>query len=211
MMFTKDCTGPNSAQELVTDSLILNGARRARAWLGDFGIPAFLLLCVLPHRLPPVGEPLDMGSALFLCALPLFFIALSFRLWSNSYVKTPSFNGDGPYRFLRNPREFGALLAYAAAGLALAVELWALFGLLVLAFVHLSFTSLVKEREYFAVAGGGYLRYQSRVPRWLPRFTPGSNRERLDQSWLHAFIEEKWSFLWFLAFCVLFGLRRHGL
>jgi protein-S-isoprenylcysteine O-methyltransferase Ste14 len=73
---------------------------------------------------------------------------------------------SGIYARSQNPMYLGMLALYAAAAYLLA-DVW---GLLVLAFLVVAMDRLVvpsEERRLEHRFGGGFRRYEERVPRWL--------------------------------------------
>jgi protein-S-isoprenylcysteine O-methyltransferase Ste14 len=74
----------------------------------------------------------------------------------------------GPYRFVRNPMYVGAIAVIFGAGLALSSPAIVLLAALAAPASHL-FVVFYEEPALKARFGESYLRYTSRVPRWLIR------------------------------------------
>ncbi|MGA9115692.1 MAG: isoprenylcysteine carboxylmethyltransferase family protein [Bacteroidota bacterium] len=107
----------------------------------------------------------------------------SLRLWGVSFAGSETrTTGDvggtylitgGPFAYVRNPLYLGNMVIYAGVGwMSLALFPWLLIA--AAAWFYLQYSLIVaREEEYLAVRfGGEYLRYASRVRRFLPRLTP---------------------------------------
>lgn len=84
---------------------------------------------------------------------------------------------EGPYRHVRNPMIFGViagLIAEALVSRAPALAGWALF----FCAANMIYLPISEEPALERRYGDPYRRYRENVPRWLPRITPWSDRER---------------------------------
>lgn len=141
--------------------------------------------------------------------LPAVILGLILRLWSRGYTRAEGFVWDGPYRYMRNPVESGALFAFAGAAVVLQLPWWYILLCLLLALAYLNFASLHYEREFYLRFGAPFLRYKQRVRRWIPSSLPGANRSNRSFRMAHAFYNERLTLLWLLGYAAVFALRRH--
>src|SRR5438045_2463837 len=123
-MEPNDPTGDRPSQHdgPLGDSFLVGYASRARHISHEFGWPVLLLYLVGPGAMPgPVAAILPFY---LLLSLPAMLSGLWLRLWSKGYYRRDGFIIDGPYRYVRNPVELGALLVYAGGGILMALPWW---------------------------------------------------------------------------------------
>lgn len=206
-MSANDSTGQGTLQEQSgAESSLVSSATKIRKYSRQFGWPFLLLLLVSPLNLLDFHESLLI---LFLIGCPSIGVGLALRLWARGYVgKQGVFVVDGPFRYVRNPVELGAVLAYAGAGIILGVQWWCNLGILVLAILYLSFVAIPVERQLYSDFGTTYLKYSQRVKRWWPSHYPAANRSNLSFSFLSAFANEKESLLWLAGYVCVYAIRR---
>lgn len=172
----------------------------------QFGWPMLILYLVGPRL------EFDDGGSLFLllAALPVFTSGVFLRLWARGFSRDEGFVMDGPYRYVRNPVELGALICFAGGAILMGHPTWYCILVLVIAMIFLSFVGTVKDRALAAKLGPVYLRYARRVGRWIPSHLPGSNRSNRSFSLMDGLKWERESLLWALGFILVYALRRHG-
>src|SRR5580700_1157202 len=102
----------------------------------------------------------------------LCFIGATIRYWASGYLRKDSRPAvGGPYGFVRNPLYLGTYLM--ALGTALAIENWALLGLMTVLFaVVYHYIILDEETKLHRIFGQSYSQYQASVPRFFPRIWP---------------------------------------
>jgi len=105
------------------------------------------------------------------------------RLWASGHIeKTERLATGGPYAHTRNPLYVGSLLLALGVGVAVASP-WAV---LVIALYYAAFyPAVVREEAAFLRQrfGEEYVAWESAVPLFLPRLTPGGPRSsRFDWS-----------------------------
>jgi protein-S-isoprenylcysteine O-methyltransferase Ste14 len=172
----------------------------------QFGWPALVLLTLAPHSTGGLGWTEYSGVFLAL-GLPVLLCGLALRLWARGYNRKEGFVIDGPYRYIRNPVEVGALLTYVGAGLVLGLPWWFTLALGLITIFFLSIVGLQVDRDLSLFFGRPFLRYSRRVKRWIPTRLPGTNRTDRNFSLSQAFLHEKESLLWICGFLVVFALR----
>lgn len=155
--FRNDTPGVIAPPPLVFASFLILGVASDRLFLGGSSY--------LPEVLRYVLAP-----ALILAALVFLAGALGgfrrARTRAEPWEPTTAIVTGGVYRITRNPMYVGMALAYA--GLALAADSPAALALLVPAVLVIQHGVILREERYLeAKFGGEYLRYKTRVRRWL--------------------------------------------
>jgi len=202
-----DSTSDESLQELgLSESWWVGLSARCHKSSKEFGWPILALFLAGPAVPKADITELYMYAAL---GLPAVVLGFCLRLWSRGYLRGEGFVWDGPYRYVRNPVESGALFVYGGAGALLQLPWWYNLSSLAIGLLYLNFSSLYYERVIFRSLGAPFLRYKQRVRRWVPSSLPGSNRTNRSFTLLHALYNERRSLLWIAAYAVVFGLRRH--
>ena len=84
-------------------------------------------------------------------------------------VPTKQLLGDGPYRFTRNPMNFGAVFWLAGWAVVANSPTALVIGVGGFAALVLSYIKLVEERELAQRFGGAYTEYRRRTPFFFPR------------------------------------------
>lgn len=121
---------------------------------------------VPPEWLRPLGWLLGAAGATIGLACVFLFVTAG-RGTPAPFDPPRVFVATGPYRYVRNPMYVGAVLALVGGGLvvqsvsilALAAVFWALSHLMVVFYEEPAL-----ERRF----GDSFVRYRSRVHRWLP-------------------------------------------
>ncbi len=173
----------------------------------QFGWPALLLYLLGPRS--QVGHDSWAAIILLWLGIPAVLSGLSLRLWARGYYRVDGFVMDGPYRYVRNPVELGAVFGFVGASIIMGLPAWYTVLILVLAVVYLSFVGLAADRLLVERYGGAYLRYSRRLSRWLPNSLPAANRSNRSFSVLHALSFERESLVWAAAYIAVFAIRRH--
>jgi protein-S-isoprenylcysteine O-methyltransferase Ste14 len=137
-------------------------ARRIRVPLGF--LAAVLYLAELWRRAPR-PDAVAWSLALVLPGLWL-------RAYAAGYVKKNSeLTVTGPYAHTRNPLYLGSMLM--AAGFALALLSWPVALVLALGFGVIYIPVIASEERFLRATFPGFDAYCMRVPRLIPRLTPG--------------------------------------
>lgn len=183
---------------------VLGTAAKARRISRLFGWPALLLFLIAPATQPWASPLMRLAVA-----SPAFLLALGVRLWARGFQREQGFVLNGPYRYVRNPVEVGAVLGFLGAGLVLGLPLWYVPLVVVIAMVYMSFLSMATDKALALQIGPSYLRYSQRVGRWWPSWLPGVNRATRTYSLMHSLKFEGESLVWALGLGVVYGLRAH--
>lgn len=184
-------------------------ARILRKASRQFGWPMLIFLLLGPGAVT-TPHPEMFGLYLSIGSLPILG-GLFLRVWARGYLREDGFVVDGPYRYVRNPVELGAISIYTGAGIVLGLAMWYLISVIFVAFTFLSITASVYEGELQVKYGGPYLRYCRRVRRWIPSRLPGTNRSARTFSVLHALKQERESLLWLTLYLIAFAARQNWL
>jgi len=137
-------------------------ARRIRVPLGF--LTAGLYLFELGRRAP---QPTAVAWSLLL-VLP----GLWLRGYAAGYVKkNKELTQTGPYAHTRNPLYLGSMLM--AAGFALALLSWPVAVVLAAGFAVIYVPVIASEERFLRATFADFDEYCSRVPRLIPRLTPG--------------------------------------
>ena len=197
-------TGQDSSSTPEKDSMLFLFAARCRKISPDFGWPSLLLLLLGP------GDPIPQSEIFyyFFLAVPIAFCALFLRLMSQGYDRRKYFVVTGPYRYVRNPVELGSLLGFSAAATALSLPVWYTLSILVLAALYMSLISISYERDLKRNFGTAFVKYASRVRRWIPLSLPAMNPSAQDYSFHLAVINERWTWAWVMGFLVIYAFRQ---
>ncbi len=185
------------------DSAVVNLASFARKTFPQFGVPVLILFLVAPRELEWLK---NSAWILALAGLPVALLGIGLRLWSRGFKRADGMVVDGPYRYVRNPVELGAVLGFTGAGIALGIQFWFLAVILFLAVAWMSFASLAAEREVFLIRGGAYLRFMRRVRRWIPTRYAATNRSNSAHSLTHALKFEKDTIVWLVGYAVVYAI-----
>lgn len=188
-------------------SRLVRAAAKARKLSPQFGWPTLLAFLIGPFRSEEMTPQWEFG--LRAAGILLIVGALALRLATRGYHRKNGFVINGPYRYIRNPVETGAVWGMAGAGLLLKLPIWYVVVVLVIGKIFLSFASLSYEKELLRTLEGNYFRYTKRVKRWFPSLLPGVNRVNRDYSFLSATREEKDSLIWFAAWVGVYAVRSH--
>jgi protein-S-isoprenylcysteine O-methyltransferase Ste14 len=106
-------------------------------------------------------------------SLLLVIPGICLRAYASGYVKkNAELTMTGPYAYTRNPLYLGSMLiafgfAFASRGIWIAVALAVLFAVIYVPVIR-------GEEQFLRSKFPGFNEYASRVPRLLPRLTPGS-------------------------------------
>jgi protein-S-isoprenylcysteine O-methyltransferase Ste14 len=204
-----DSTFLSSEQVSTADreSTLYRVAARCRKVSQYFGWPMLVAL-----MFAPVNPDLDYNYVYyFFLAVPIGLSSLVLRLMSQGFDRNQYLVVNGPYRYIRNPVELGALLGYTAAATALALPAWYTLSLLTLSLLYMSFVSIAYERDLKRRYGSHYVKYARRVRRWFPLELPATNPEMQDYSFHLALVNERNAGLWLLGYILVFSLRQHFL
>jgi protein-S-isoprenylcysteine O-methyltransferase Ste14 len=138
-------------------------ARRIRVPLGF--LAAAIYLYELWQRAPQ--------SAAVLWSLALVLPGLWLRGYAAGYVKkNRELTQTGPYAHTRNPLYLGSMLI--AFGFALALLSWPVALVLAAGFLIIYVPVIASEERFLRATFPGFDAYCSRVPRLVPRITPGT-------------------------------------
>ncbi len=141
-------------------------ARRIRVPLGF--VTAALYLFELWRRAP---RPSAMAWSLVLVIPGLWL-----RAYASGYVKkNEELTTSGPYAHTRNPLYLGSMLM--AAGFAAALLSWPVALVLAIGFLIIYVPVIAGEERFLRATFSGFDEYCRRVPRLLPRLTPGRGTE----------------------------------
>jgi protein-S-isoprenylcysteine O-methyltransferase Ste14 len=139
-------------------------ARRIRVPLGF--LAAALYLFELWRR-PPVPAAVAWSLALVLPGLWL-------RAYASGYVKkNAELTQTGPYAHTRNPLYLGSILI--AAGFAVALLSWPVALVLACGFAVIYVPVIAGEEQFLRATFPEFDDYCRRVPRLIPRLSPGSD------------------------------------
>lgn len=137
-------------------------ARRIRVPLGF--VTAALYLFELWRR-PP-----ELSAVIW--SLGLVLPGLWLRGYASGYVKkNQELTTTGPYAYTRNPLYLGSILM--AAGFAVALLSWPVALLLAVGFLVIYVPVIASEERFLRATFSEFDEYCRRVPRLIPRFTPG--------------------------------------
>ena len=137
-------------------------ARRIRVPLG-FVAAIFYLWQLVAHK--PQITPIVWSLLLVLPGLAL-------RSYASGYVKKNSeLTQTGPYAHTRNPLYLGSMLM--AAGFAVALMSWPFALTLLVGFIVIYVPVIASEEKFLRRTFPDFEDYCRRVPRILPRLTPG--------------------------------------
>ena len=149
-------------------------------------IPAIILMLTADSRFPP--KLIRPSQICFWLALLAAGIGAVLCVWTaNLFTKyddgTPApwdpprkLVVIGPYRYVSNPMISGVLLLLLAE--ALLLHSWPIGAWMMLFLVgNAIYFPLVGEKGLEKRFGDEYLKYQARVPRWIPRLRPWENSE----------------------------------
>ena len=202
-----DRTADDSLQEVeLKDSKWLDWAQAVRKISSQFGLPMLLLFAAGPRGSEPIRGA--MALYLFIVGTPGILGGVFLRLWSRGYRRVDGFVVDGPYRYVRNPVELGAMLIYTGSGVLLGLSWLYVSFCLLLALVYLSFAGIASDKQLTILHGGRFFRYSQRIGRWWPNRLPAANRTNRTYSLLHAVVQERESLLWVFGFLLVLALRQ---
>lgn len=186
---------------------LLRWAQIARRVSSRFGWPYLLLLLATPHLLVQAAD--ETSLVLVFLGVPAVICGLALRWWALGYKREEGFVMDGPFRYVRNPVELGAVMIYSGCAVIMGVPWWFNLICMAISVAYLSFASLAYENDKFRIAGSAYLRYRKRVKRWVPSSLPGTNRTNRTYSLRLALTNDKFALVWVLGYFVVFALKRN--
>src|SRR5512146_461582 len=138
-------------------------ARRIRVPLGF--VTAALYLFDLCRKEPHHGA--------IAWSLLLVLPGLWLRGYASGYVKkNRELTQTGPYAYTRNPLYLGSILI--AAGFAVALLSWPVGAMLAAMFLIIYVPVIASEERFLRSTFADFDAYCRRVPRLIPRFTPGA-------------------------------------
>ncbi len=167
----------------------MSDIHRRRSWLPIVPIAAGIILPYLATYLDPLLPEVSLGYLRW-AGVPVFLAGLAVamdcrRLIYNpeQWEEAPTAAGipkhlivSGPYRYVRNPMLLGMVLI--VLGEALFTESPGIFTYLAAFFIFLNFIMIPgEERRLEERFGGSYLRYKSKIHRWLPATSPYENNK----------------------------------
>ena len=137
-------------------------ARRIRVPLGF--LTAALYLFELGRRAPHLSA--------IAWSLLLVLPGLWLRAYASGYVKkNRELTQTGPYAYTRNPLYLGSILI--AAGFAIALRSWPVAVMLTTMFLIIYVPVIASEERFLRSNFADFAAYCQRVPRLLPRISPG--------------------------------------
>ena len=121
----------------------------------------------------------DVNSDGFRVGIPIAVLGELIRIWASCFIEKKGrlFACSGPYAYVRNPLYVGNFLV----GLGVAVvmgRIWILAAYVVGFIVLYSGTVREEEKELRERFGAPYVKYLKEVPRFFPRITPYSERQK---------------------------------
>ena len=121
----------------------------------------------------------DINVDGFCVGIPIAVLGEMIRIWASGFIekKGKLFASSGPYAYVRNPLYVGNFLL----GLGVAVvmgRIWILAAYVVGFIVLYSGTIREEEKELRERFGAPYAKYLKEVPRFIPRITPYSGRQK---------------------------------
>jgi protein-S-isoprenylcysteine O-methyltransferase Ste14 len=148
--------------------------------------------------------------AVTVAALACFVLGAILRVWGTAYLGSGVMRGSamqgnqvvaaGPYRYVRNPLYLGGWLLAAGVSILMPPSGAAFFLVSYSIFVLI----LIFAEEHFLSAkqGDGYQQYRLRVPRLLPRVTPGDVTSSARPRWVEALLAEIYPVGFALCFAI---------
>jgi protein-S-isoprenylcysteine O-methyltransferase Ste14 len=138
--------------------------------------------------------------------LILLLFGAGIRIWAqmhlrNRLVKTLEFTSSGPYQLVRNPLYIGNTLIILA-GAFFSGLLWMAPVSLVWCAIFYSVIVRYEEHGLGKHFGEPYLRYNARVPRWLPRVGAMQQFQFVNEHFGHAVLAELQCFLIIVPFAL---------
>ncbi len=188
----------------LNESALVSAAQLCRRSSRYCGWPVLLMYAL--------GPAVDLTTFvnqkhLLLVGGPAILLGLILRIWARGYQRKEGFVLDGPYRYVRNPVELGAVLVYLGAGVLLDLPWWYVLTIGFLSLVYLSLVGLATDRDLSLSLGPSYLRYSRRVRRWIPSLLPSANRSHRTYSLFQAMHYERESLLWSFGFFVVITIK----
>lgn len=187
------------------------GARIGRAWfkVRSFSpVPLFLLMFFLPPSFRPNGIEMTLAVLGVLLAEVLRIISVGY---AGSATRTrgdtvPKLVHSGPYRFVRNPLYVANIMMYTCAGLVFGFS-----GLTVLIFLvsalEYIFIVAFEEETLSHLFGAAYENYCTKVPRWIPAWTPQIESTEQEFSLQRALRSERSTFLSLAMMAILYIVK----
>jgi len=194
----------DSRTSIVRDSRVYRFSQNCRRVSQYFGWPALLIFFLAP------GDPIPAREIFyyFFLSAPVAFCAVLLRLMSQGYDRNQYFVVTGPYRYVRNPVELSAVLGYGAAGISLAIQPWITLCVMASAALFMSFVSIAYERDLLQRYGTQFVKYKSRVRRWLPLGLPAMNPAVQDYSLSLAVAKERGTWIWLVGYLLVYAVRQ---
>ncbi|MBY0371644.1 isoprenylcysteine carboxylmethyltransferase family protein [bacterium] len=148
-----------------------------RWWFQRRGVSPLplVLLCLV---LPPEQERSAIQLVYLLAGI---LLAEGVRVWAVGFAgsatrtrgdSVPGLVHAGPFRFVRNPLYLANMALYTLVAVAFGFT-WLSFGFLLYFLIQYTFIVAFEEDTLKREFGAAYGLYCARVPRWVPRFTPG--------------------------------------
>jgi protein-S-isoprenylcysteine O-methyltransferase Ste14 len=126
----------------------------------------FILVAAFVWLSAPTPESLEIG-------LPISFLGLALRAWASGHLeKNLDLAQSGPYAHLRNPLYVGTLAT--AAGFVIASQRWELGVLFAAVFLLIYLPVVELEEQHLRKLFPTYANYAARVPKLIPRLSPGT-------------------------------------
>jgi protein-S-isoprenylcysteine O-methyltransferase Ste14 len=143
-------------------------------------------------------------------ALACLALGAILRVWGTAYLGSAIMSGfamqgdqvvaAGPYRYVRNPLYLGGWLLAASVSILMPPSGAAFF--LVSYSIFVLFLIFAEERFLWAKQGDGYQQYRRRVPRLLPRISPGDFPSSARPRWVQALLAEIYPVGFTLCFAI---------
>ena len=212
-MMAKDSTLDSDvgAEMKGDDSRAVFLAAKLRQVSDQFGWPMLLLYFVSPSRNFLTSGPNSHAPRLsgpeWILSIVLIVASLALRISGRGYRRGLGPVFDGPYRYLRNPIQCGAVVIFVVFGWIMGLTWWSVLAGVAIAVVYLTFVGTAYDRVLIQEIGPVFLRYSKRVKRWWPTTLPGANRSNRGYSFTHALWQEKDSFIWFVGYLVTYTLK----
>lgn len=178
-------------------------------WRGVSPLPVFVLCLLLPAGTELSGLQLALALAGILTAEGV-------RLWAVGYAGSATrTRGDtvpclvhaGPFRYVRNPLYLANIAMYTLWGVVFGLGWWSL-GVLLYFVIQYRFIVAFEEDTLSREFGAAYDFYRTRVPGWIPAFTPQVEGSGHSLDLAKALRSERATFVALAAMGILYAAKQ---